>query len=189
MDTSWSGTGTIKSKRYVCSYCNCRVSSDTGYKSGVSQIILICPDCDSPTYFPHHSKDKYIPSPSFGENVINLPDDVKKLYAEARRCMSVSAYSSTVMLCRKLLMHIAVEKGAKGKLSFSDYVNWLDENNYIPPDGKGWVDYIRKKGNETNHVIQIMEKDDAEKLITFIGMLMKIIYEYPSMIPQPENGA
>ena len=103
--------------------------------------------------------------------------------------MSVSAYSSTVMLCRKLLMHIAVEKGAKGKLSFSDYVNWLDENNYIPPDGKGWVDYIRKKGNETNHVIQIMEKDDAEKLITFIGMLMKIIYEYPSMIPQPENGA
>jgi len=50
-------------------------------------------------------------------------------------------------------------------------------------DGKGWVDHIRKKGNEANHEIVIMKKGDALDLITFIEMLLKFIYEFPSRIP------
>ena len=101
--------------------------------------------------------------------------------------MSVSAHTSAVMLCRILLMHIAVEKGANGNMKFQQYVDWLDKNGYIPPDGKGWVDYIRDKGNDANHEIKLMNNQDAQKLITFAAMLMKIVYEYPSMVPQPES--
>ena len=101
--------------------------------------------------------------------------------ARYREVAKTLGYTSAVMLCRKLLMHIAVDKGADTEKRFLDYVNWLDEENYIPPNGKDWVDFIRKKGNDINHKIQIMKKADAEKLIVFVGMLMKFAYEFSSL--------
>jgi hypothetical protein len=63
------------------------------------------------------------------------------------------------------------------------YVEHLAASGYVPPHGKGWVDHIRKKGNEANHEIVLMEKDDAQELISFVEMLLKFIYEFPSRIP------
>ena len=183
---AWRNTQSIGSRKYTCGYCHNRVAVDSGYGNlSEGTDIRICSHCDNPTFF--SNKDGQIPGVLQGITVKNLPDDVKNLYNEARRCMAVSAYTSVVMLCRKLLMHIAVEKGAEKNKKFYVYVNWLDENNYIPPDGKGWVNYIRDKGNDANHEIQLMNHQDAEKLMAFIGMLMKIVYEFPSMLPQPEN--
>ena len=79
-------------------------------------------------------------------------------------------------------MHIAVSKKAEENKSFEYYVNYLSEKNYIPPDGKDWVDHIRKKGNEAAHEIIGVKKEDAEELITFLEMLLKIIYEFPATI-------
>ncbi len=81
-------------------------------------------------------------------------------------------------------MHIAVDKGADEGKRFIEYVEYLSNAGYIPPDGKEWVDHIRSKGNEANHEIVIMSKGDALDLITFIEMLLKFIYEFPSRIPQ-----
>ena len=79
-------------------------------------------------------------------------------------------------------MNIAVAKGAKEGLKFIEYVEFLSSKNYVPPDGKEWVDHIREKGNEATHEIIIMKKQDAEDLITFIEMLLKFIYEFPEKI-------
>ena len=79
-------------------------------------------------------------------------------------------------------MHIAVSKGAKPGDSFISYVEYLADHNYVPPDAKEWVDHIRKKGNEANHEISIMAKDDAGDLIRFSEMLLKVIYEFPASI-------
>jgi hypothetical protein len=65
--------------------------------------------------------------------VMHLLEEIHALYKEARRCMSLNAYTSAVMAARELLMHIAVEKGAAEGASFSDYVDHLDEKGYIPP--------------------------------------------------------
>jgi len=59
---------------------------------------------------------------------------------------------------------------------------YLADNNYVPPDGKGWVDHIRKKGNEANHEIVIMSKEEAFELLSFVEMLLKIVYEFPARI-------
>jgi hypothetical protein len=96
--------------------------------------------------------------------------------------MTVNSFTSAVLTCRKLLMHIAVAKGAAPGKSFMEYVEYLDQKNYIPPDGKGWVDYIRKKGNEANHEIKIMSVADASDLITFLEMLLKFVYEFPAKV-------
>ena len=80
-------------------------------------------------------------------------------------------------------MHIAVEANAKANQSFLDYVNYLATNGYVPPNGKGWVDYIRTRGNEANHEIVLMGRDDAMALVGFVEALLKFIYELPNMVP------
>ncbi len=82
-------------------------------------------------------------------------------------------------------MHIAVEKGAAAGDSFFKYVEYLSEKNYVPPDGKHWVDHIRRIGNEVNHEIKISSQEDAQQLIGFVEMLLKFVYEFPNRIPQP----
>jgi Domain of unknown function (DUF4145) len=77
----------------------------------------------------------------------------------------------------------AVAQGAPENQTFMAYVEHLAASGYVPPHGKGWVDHIRKKGNEANHEIVLMEKDDAQELISFVEMLLKFIYEFPSRIP------
>lgn len=82
-------------------------------------------------------------------------------------------------------MNVAVQKEAAEDLKFIDYVEYLSEKGYVPPDGKTWVDHIRQKGNEATHEIQLMGKKDAEDLIVFSEMLLKFIYEFPSFVSKP----
>ena len=91
------------------------------------------------------------------------------------------------MLCRKLLMNIAVQKGAEKNLTFAAYVNFLEAKGYVPPDGKEWVEVIRKKGNEANHEIELMSGTDARNLIRFSEMLLRFIYEMPALIEHDDK--
>lgn len=134
---------------------------------------------ENPTFF--DGEEQY-PAPAFGKGISNLPRQIESLYNEARRCTGVNAHTASVLACRKLLMNIAVNKGAPLNQSFIEYVEYLSNKNYVPPDGKIWVDHIRSKANEANHEIALMKKEDAEELITFIEMLLRFIYEFPSRV-------
>jgi hypothetical protein len=83
-------------------------------------------------------------------------------------------------------MHVAVEKKAEAGKSFEYYVEYLENKNYIPAGAKGWVDQIRKRGNEANHEIQIKERSEAEELIDLVEMLLKVVFDYPSRGATPE---
>lgn len=82
-------------------------------------------------------------------------------------------------------MNIGVEQGAPDGLTFVKYIEYLSDKGFVPPNGKHWVDHIRKKGNEATHEIVVMSAEDAKDLITFIEMLLKFIYEFPMMVPAP----
>jgi hypothetical protein len=119
---------------------------------------------------------------SFGAPVAALLKDVEELYDEARRCVSVSGYTTAVMACRKLLMHVAVEKGAKENQSFRQYIVWLVENHFVPPGGEGWADHIRGAGNDANHEIALIEQHAAEQVMSFVELLLKFVYEMPARV-------
>ena len=180
---------TIEVVSYSCGFCGDKVSSDKGYKIGAQsdgsgkQIggIYICPNCQGPTFFAPDKKQ--YPGPTIGNSVKFIPDNLQSLYEEARNCFKCLCYTSSVLICRKMLMNIAVEKGAKTNLKFIEYVEYLSSEGYLPPDGKTWVDHIRKKGNEATHEIKVMEEQDAKDLIIFLEMLLKFVYEFPRCIP------
>lgn len=80
-------------------------------------------------------------------------------------------------------MNIAVSQGAKPGEPFVAYVEHLSRAGFIPPNGKHWVDHIRKKGNEATHEIQLMTAGDAGELLAFVEMLLKFVYEFPARVP------
>jgi hypothetical protein len=123
-----------------------------------------------------------------GNDVGHLPKPLESLYKEARNCCGVSSFTASVLASRKLLMNIAVTQGAEEGLRFIEYVDYLAKNGFIPPNGRGWVDHIRKKGNEATHEIALMIKADAEELIAFAEMLLKFIYEFPARVTPAPAG-
>jgi hypothetical protein len=186
---NWYKLQTLGTRSFYCGFCGDKVSSEKGYKIGEKSdgsgplrgAIHICPNCQGPTFFT--LEDMQIPSSAIGNSVSNVPSDINSLYEEARRCTTDNCHTAAVLLCRKLLMNIAVNQGGGEGKRFIEYVNYLSDEGYVPPNGKHWVDHIRKKGNEANHEIQLMSEDDARDLLVFIEMLLKFIYEFPSMVP------
>ncbi len=195
MRLHWQKVNNLPAVKYTCGYCGLLQSPDKGY-TGTSQdrlgshedvYIYICSNCDKPTFF-YTPKGDQTPAPIYGENVGGIDDEnTNKLFQEARNCVEL-APTSAIMACRKILMHVAVVKGAKQNLAFGDYVKYLSDNNFVPPDSKDWVDYIRQKGNEANHQIVLMSKDDAKNLLDFTTMLLKVIFEYPSKARKLNSG-
>ncbi len=139
-------------------------------------MILICPHCNRPTFFEGR---KQYPGVAAGSPIRKVPANISALYNEARACSAAGAHTATVLALRKLLMNIAVNKGAKPGRHFQEYVEYLASKGYVPPDGQSWVDIIRKRGNEATHEIALMKKPDSDRLLTFAEMLLKFIYEFP----------
>jgi uncharacterized protein DUF4145 len=189
---TWSHSTQMEPRAYTCGYCGRHTGPNQGFFSGNTNPqarIYICTYCGAPTYFDSDARgQKQHPGVPFGNDVAALPPDVEGLYGEARRCMTVNSFTAAVLMCRKLLMHLAVEKGAKPGQPFADYVEYLAAKGYVPPDGKDWVDHIRTKGNEANHEIKIMLETDAKDLITFSEMLLRFMYEFPSKVRPSSPG-
>jgi len=190
---NWINTQNQVSKSYKCGYCGSPLASEKGYYATEYIVgstttvgwIYICHKCQKPTYFEKNGNQT--PGPLVGNSIKHIPEqDIERLYNEARMCYSIGAYTSSVMCCRKLLMSISVSEGAKEGKGFVDYVNYLNDNNYIPPNGKQWVDSIRKLGNEANHKIEFKNKEDATRIINFTEMLLRFIYELPGIMKETE---
>lgn len=182
---AWDNAVGLSSRKYLCGYCAATVGSATGYFHGKAMLaIYICPNCGYPTLLGQDSVQ--IPGPMAGEHVKIGDADVERVYEEARRCMTVDAYSATVMLCRVLLMHIAVEHGAKPGLTFAGYVGAIETEGLIPQKyGKLWLDKVRKLGNAQNHDLPPSTKEDAELALKFLGFLLKFNEEFRNEVPPP----
>ena len=177
---SWKNISNMESQNFKCGFCENKVASIIGLlNEDISYSIYFCPECIKPNFFYLNTQ---VPAPLLGNAVKKLPKEIKSIYNEIRKCTGINAYTSAVLSSRKLLMHIAVEKGASIGKNFFYYVDYLSTKGYVPPDGKEWVDHIRTKGNEANHEIVLMNKEDALNLIIFIEMLLKFIYEFKKLI-------
>lgn len=184
---AWQQIQGLPSKSYTCGHCGNDVASEKGWygnSTGSGKLrafVYVCHRCTGATFF--DLDDRQSPGIAFGNEVAGIDDpSVSLLYDEARGAIGASSYTAAVLCCRKLLMHIAVAKGAKANGSFVSYVEYLADNHYVPPDARPWVDHIREKGNEANHEIVISSREDAEELISFSEMLLKVIFEFPAAV-------
>jgi hypothetical protein len=184
---NWNRPEDLPSRSYSCGYCNQPLASEKGWRAvaqsnpGLHAYVYLCHACTKPTFIDHEGQQW--PGVLFGNVVRDIPEQsVAQLYEEARRATGAGAFTAAVLCSRKLLMHIAVAKGAPAGQSFASYVDYLSTNHHISPDAKEWVDHIRTKGNEATHEIVIVSRDDAQDLLAFCEMLLKTLFEFPAVI-------
>lgn len=188
--SDWNDVKHIQTREWQCGFCGREVASNRGWNatnfsghSGqetVTAYVAICPRCDVPSIIGAGPNGASIPASKFGERVIDLPDDIATLYEEARHAVTSGAPNSAALSCRKILMHVGVEKGADIGQNFISYVNYLSENGYVPPDAREWIDEIREHGNDANHEIVLITEDEAKDMVEFTAMLLRVVYEYPA---------
>ena len=182
---TWQHLATVHPLTYICSYCGDKVASTVAlFPQGKEAKVRICPSCSGPTFF--DVDDTRVPGEIFGDEIPHLPADLAGLYREARLSASAGAPTAAVMVCRKMLMNIAVEQKAEENKKFAYYVDYLASKGYLPPGGEEWVKHIKDRGNEANHEIKAMTPEDARLLIRFVEMLLKFIYEFPKLVPSSD---
>ncbi|MCM0626688.1 DUF4145 domain-containing protein [Lysinibacillus sp. OL1_EC] len=181
----WMAEMIENSKRltYNCGYCGSKVSPanvlpafDFAYPRNILGVVAICTACNKPSYLNNREQ---VPSEKYGKDVMFLPEDIQSIFEEAKKCYMVGAWTAASLICRKILMNISVLKGAKEGKSFISYVDFLEEKGYIPPDGRSWVDEIRKQGNEATHEIHQIREEDALEILDFTTMLLIFMFELP----------
>lgn len=163
---------------YVCGHCGQHTSGAIVAEIDLGLGVVKWLECTNCARGSVLNPDRIVyPSSKFGPDLDGLPSEVASAYLEARTCFSVAAYTSCELICRKILMHTAVEKGASEGKSFSEYLTYLESKGYITPPMKGWVDLIRQHGNKAAHLIENPDISRAESTLMFTAELLRLVYE------------
>jgi ribosomal protein S27AE len=177
----WQNALSLSVKTYECGWCGKSIATKDGYfDKSLTREIRICPGCGMPTVFSEHGQT---PGSAPGRSVEKLKPHVQATYEEARRCAANACFTACAMLSRKLLMNIAVEKGADPGLKYAAYVQFLVDNHHVSASAEGWVDRIRNVGNTANHELPQVSKDDGLALLRFVEMLLITLFEFPALVP------
>lgn len=163
----------------TCPYCNAQGTVfvvRTLYISNTKDSInwLLCSRCGKGFVW---NNGIFQPAAPFGPEIEGLPDEIKDIYTEARNCFVVNAFNASELICRKILMHVAVEKKAKKGLKFIEYIDFLIETDYITSEMKDWVQLIRKHGNKATHEIEKANEKRAKSTLLFTAEFLRIVYE------------
>lgn len=184
---NWKNIEHLKPYSYTCGYCGETVGSSHGYLLNYYDDIAIylCPYCGRPSFM-----ENYVITPGavYGQSITNLPDTVQSLYDEARNSYQVGAFTGVILICRKILANVAVYYGAEDGQSFIKYVDYLIDNGYVPEKSREWVDKIRLEGNSATHNHTSKNKNDAQRILDFVQMLLLINFKFNSDYNNSENN-
>lgn len=102
---------------------------------------------------------------------------VSDAYKEARGCLAAGCYTATAMMCRKILMNLGVDHGARAGRRYEEYVDWLAGEGYITATIKQWVEFVRDCGNKANHRPDSIGKRRAMTVFMLTTELVRRVYE------------
>jgi len=180
-EVTWKNIEQVGASKYKCWNCGRDIASEKAYtarepiRHTIFCIIHICPYCNAPCITDRTKKSYPFMLP--GRQIEKLPDNIKNIFDEARTCLGAGAYTATVMLLRKILMNIAVTEGAEENLKFFQYVEYLCSEGVVHKRQKKQAEDVKNLGNAANHEIESRTKEDAEKMLSLISLILTNNYE------------
>ena len=166
---------------WTCGWCSKGVAADPTWQGGPNngRTLLACPNCNKPTV--RDETGTYYPGSRAYASVGHLPADVNTAWEEAVACATVGAHTAAEVMCRKILMHVAVDQaGSTPGQNFVQYIDDLDKDGFISKGLKPKIDEIRQRGNVANHELPASTHEDADKTLAVTRHLLVSIYELPN---------
>ena len=134
---------------------------------------LLCPECGMGSV---QNDDVLLPPPPAFPAVGGLSDGIRSLYNEARVSFDTRAYTGCEILCRKILMTTAVDKGAEKNKKFVQYVDYLSDEGYITPPLKNMATIVKNNGNKAAHEIDAPDQERSKYTLEFTRRILDTIY-------------
>jgi hypothetical protein len=121
---------------FTCGICDRAVHGVVVARYDDDIAWLMCPRCGGPhAYALGHTAPLPMPGPA----IEGLPDAVSRSYDEARRALAARAPTGCELICRKILMHAAVDKaGAEKGKPFVTYIDALQAAHHVTPVMRPW---------------------------------------------------
>ena len=107
----------------------------------------------------------------------NVPAHVLGAYAEARECLAAGQHTAVAMLCRKLIMNLVVDHGARAGKRYAEYVDWLVAKGYITGSIREQIEFVRVCGNNASHDPNPVGKKRAMATFMLATELLRRLYE------------
>lgn len=176
-----------KHSTYCCGHCgdttNGRVLCETIRTSDGAHVLWCICSCDKsePSVITEKEGDivSQIPLAKVFHSEPDWPPDLATLYEEAATSYSAGAFTSASMVCRKLLMACACDKGDAEGRKFVQYVDYITDEVLTYSDAKTAIEKIKDIGNEANHKISFVNKVDAERALKIVTYLLRAVYSLP----------
>lgn len=177
-----------KHLQYVCGACaqstNGRVVAEIQRASDgatVSWCVCSCPR-QEPAVLVERAGQVITQLPEAREFQVgdNWPAELAQLYEEAAKSYAAGAYTSATMVCRKLLMVCACQEGATDGKPFTEYVSHVTDNVLTFPKAKDAIDKIRTIGNDANHSVRFVGREDAKRAMSIVTYMLNSMYSLPS---------
>lgn len=141
---------------------------------------LLCPSCENGSVMA--AEGAVWPAALAGGSVANLPEDVAQAWREARTTHGVAAHTASEMMCRKILMHLAVDvAGSKAGGTFKQFIEDLEKAGHIGPALRPSVEKVKDRGNAANHDLPASTEQDSLVTLTITEHLLRGIYEIPGL--------
>ena len=141
---------------------------------GPDIILIICSICNMKSVFCNGFPYTFV---DLKEGADELQNDITSAYNEAVKCLSDDSYTATTMMCRKILMLVAMDLNADKNKKFEYYIDYLEENGYITQSIKNRMNYIRNIGNDANHKKEPINDKDAMNAFMFVTALLYRVHK------------
>jgi hypothetical protein len=170
----------------TCGHCGLKVSAivvargEQQHEQAAGVLWLLCPNCRDGSV---HSKSGAVwPVAPVVTPIDNLPFDVTTAWKEAQSSHAVAAYTAAEMMCRKILMHLAVDvaEGQAGG-TFKSFIEDLDKAGYISTGLKPAIEKVKDRGNIANHDLPASTEADSLVTLRITEHLLRSVYEIPGL--------
>lgn len=173
-----------------CYYCGRDVAAEVvhvhkEYSHGGQRVVprtrwLQCGSCGEGSVM--NAQGIVYPSAPAGRPVQGLPDEVANAWREARTAHAVTAYTAAEVMCRKILMYVAVDKAnSKVRQSFKEHVDDLAAAGLFAPSIKPAVDKVRDRGNDAAHELPHTTEQESLATLGITEHLLRGVYEIPAI--------
>src|SRR5262249_13826583 len=150
-------------------------------------LWLLCPYCGEGSVRARNSGIIY-PAQRPGLTLNHLPAAVVRAWEEARAAFSVGAYAAAELMCRKILMYVAVGKRlAKAGQPFVSCMNALQAAGYITTGLEEVAEQMRDRGNVANHDLRASSEQESHVTLMITQHLMEALYELPGIAASPSQ--
>jgi len=176
--------------KYIC--LNCGVEKELPSTYYTFEGPVMCTSCNQMQYI--HIVRGYLEKhclpgrPLMYMNLIgipNIPESIQDDIVEAQLCKTVAANKACVVLCRRVVEGICLDKGAIG-VTLNDKIQSLHETGFLSANDLIVYHAVRHFGNYGAHIetdlLGEVTPEDAELVLDLIFHLIRQVYEMPAKI-------